>query len=220
MSTRSFAIEVCLAALLLFGEGASYAQQPNYQRVIVAKRVSLDIPVHWQALDIDQRRNLAAAAERWSDGNGAPQEPAHVAALAISAKPDPPGAIIRVSVIATEGPTQSDLRLALQNDRVATMKELTSALKEELSAMEVQMQKQGMSILDQEKVAIENIGGKIAVSVTYRRTPAIGDSPFQVTQYFVPLGNEKVLITLSFRESSAFVYSQILEYVKKSISVK
>lgn len=220
MTARSFAIEAFLAVLLAFSAGASYAQQPNYQRVVVAKRVSLDIPVHWQALDIDQRRNLAAASERWSNGKGAPQEPAHVAALAINATPHPPGAIIRVSVIPTEALSQSDLTRALQSDRVGTMKELTGAFKEELSVMAVQMQKQGMRILGQEKVAIDNIGDKVAISVTYRRTPAIGDSPFQVTQYHVPLGNEKVLITLSFRESTAIIYSQILEYVKQSISVK
>lgn len=100
------------------------------------------------------------------------------------------------------------------------MKELSSAFKEEFSAMAVEMQKHGMRILGQEKVAIDHIGGKVAILVTYRRTPAIGDSPFQVSQYHVPLGNEKVLITLSCRESSALVYSKILEYVKNSISVK
>lgn len=47
-----------------------------------------------------------------------------------------------------------------------------------------------------------------------------GDSPVQVTQYHVPLGNEMVMITLSFRELDAAVYSPILEHVKKSISIE
>ena len=219
MTERSFALNAFLAVVIAFSTWASYAQQPNYQRVVVAKRVALDIPVHWQVLDIDQRRNLAAASERFGKNNGAPQQPAHVAALAINATPHPPGAMVRVSVIPTESLTQSDLTRALQSDHIGTMKELSSVFKKELSDMAVQMQKQGLRIIGQEKVGIENIGGKVAISVTYRRTPAIGDSSFQVTQYHVPLGNEKIIITLSYRESTAVVYLAILEYIKQSMSI-
>lgn len=82
------------------------------------------------------------------------------------------------------------------------------------------MEKQGMQILGQEKVGIDAIGGLTAFTLTYRRTSAVGPSPFTVTQYHVPVGKEKVLITLSYRESDRRLFGLILDRVKRSVTIK
>lgn len=206
-------------ALLVFGWAAN-AQESNYQRVLVANRVTIEIPKHWEGLSIDQRRNLAAAADAMGATSSTRRPPGHVASLAVNATPSPPGAIIRVSMIPTEALTQSDLTRALSEDRAATLAELRSVFRQEMADLAAQMQKQGLRMLGEEQVTIVSIGGKTAISVSYRRTSPRGPSPFRVTQYHVPLGNEKALITLSFRESDAIVYSQIIDYVKSSILIR
>ena len=200
--------------------GWAFAQESNYQRLLVANRVSIEVPKHWQGLDIDERRNLAAASDVLGRTSKNRLPPSHVAALAVNATPSPPGAIVRVSIISTDPLTQADLAQALAEDRNGTMAELRNASREEMSVLAEQMQKQGLRLLGQEEVAIASIGGKTAIAVSYRRTSPSGPSAFRVTQYHIPLGAEKAVITLSFRESDAIVYSQIIDYIKNSISIR
>ena len=89
-----------------------------------------------------------------------------------------------------------------------------------MDAVRKGMQKQGIQILGEEKVGIDTIGGLTAFTVTYRRTSAVGPSPFTVTQYHVPVGKEKVLITLSYRESDGLLFGLILDRVKRSVTIK
>ncbi len=214
--TRNTFILVALALL----SGMVYAQESNYQRLLVANRVSIEIPKHWQGLDIDQRRNLAAASDALDSSSQSRLPPGHVAALAVNATPSPPGAIVRVSMIQTEPITQGDLRQALLEDRAGTIEKLRSVFHQELTGLATELQKIGIRILGTETVEVTSIGGQIAVAVSYRRISLTGPSPFQVTQYHVPLGSEKALITLSYREADASVYSLIIDYVKTSISIK
>ena len=67
---------------------------------------------------------------------------------------------------------------------------------------------------------IDTIGGLTALTLAYRRTSAIGTSPFTVTQYHVPVGKEKVLITLSYRESDGRLFGLIFDRVKRSVTIK
>lgn len=209
-----------LSVLLVLFPGNAQPQESNYLQVLVANRVTIEIPKHWEGLSIDQRRNLAAASDAVDSKSSTRRPPGHVASLAVSATPSPPGAIIRVSMIPTEPLTQSDLKQALSEDRAGTLAELRSVFRQEMAELAKQMQQQGLRMLGQEEVAIDSIGGQTAISVSYRRTSSRGPSPFKVTQYHVPLGAEKALITLSFRESDAIVYSQIIDYVKNSISIR
>ena len=82
------------------------------------------------------------------------------------------------------------------------------------------MKKQGMQILGEEKVGVDTIGGLTAFTLMYRRTSAVSPSPFTVIQYHVPVGKEKVLITLSYRESDGRLFGLILDRVKRSIMIK
>jgi len=212
MKTRLLIPIAIVIAIVFSGFASTLAQQTNYQRVVVGNRVSLAIPNHWRVLNEDDRRNLAAAAET----SGAP---AHVAALAVNATPAPTGAMIRVSIL-PDDLTQSDVRDALKRDRAGTMRQVAAEMDEQLLLMDAQLNQQGMNILGKASATIDSIGGQVAFAMTYRRTSGTaGESPFTVTQFHIPLGATKVLITLSFRESTALVYSLILEHVKKSITI-
>lgn len=200
----------------------SYAQQSNYQRVLVGNKVSIEIPTNWKVLSLEQRKYLGATPNTLDNDSNTSILPGHFASLAVNSIPYPPGAIIRVSIIVTDPLTQSDFKQAVEIDPNGTLSGLRSFFRQEMSVLATQMQKRGMLMIDKENVGIEPIGGMTAISLTYRRAPApgTGNSPFQVTQYHVPLGSEKALITLSFRESEALIYSHIVQYVKNSIVIK
>lgn len=216
---RSARNKFAIVALTIF-TGLAFAQGSNYQRLLVADRVSIEIPKHWQGLDVDQRRNLAAASDVFDDSSEIRRAPSHVAALAVFASPSPAGASVRVSMIPTEPVTQGDLRQALSEDRAGTMAELRSVFRQEMTDLPAQLQEHGLRMLGTETVEVASIGGQTAIAVSYRRTSLNTDSPFRVMQYHVPLGAEKALITLSFREADAIVYGQIVDYIKKSISIE
>ena len=108
----------------------------------------------------------------------------------------------------------------IQLDRAGVLREIVDAFKEDMDVLRMGMKKQGIQILGQEKVGIDSIGGLTAFTLMYRRTSAIGPSPFTVTQYHVPVGNEKVLITLSYRESDGKLFGLILDRVKRSVTIK
>lgn len=119
MNIRSSAA-MFIASLLVIGAGESYAQKNNYQRMTVAERLSIDIPVHWQVLDIDQRRKISSFSETIVG------KPVHVALLAVHPRISPEGSIIRVSFTALEETlTQSDLNFMLRSDHDLAIKMLT-----------------------------------------------------------------------------------------------
>ncbi len=63
------------------------------------------------------------------------------------------------------------------------------------------MAKYGMKEVGHPTFAVEPIGGQTALIIRYGRTsPANSAETMRVTQYHVPLGAEKALITLSYIE--------------------
>jgi hypothetical protein len=111
-------------------------------------------------------------------------------------------------------------RQEIKSDRTGVLRELASAFKEDMDAVRNGMEKQGLQVLGQEKVGIDSIGGLTAFTLTYRRTSSVGPSPFAVTQYHVPVGKEKILITLSYREADRRLFGLILDRVKRSVTIK
>ena len=211
----SFAIVVLLATV-----SDVTAQESQFQRINVGGRVTIEVPAHWHVRDINERKNISAAGEVLTEGVGKKNEPNHVSALSVVSRPEPVGAIIRVSFIPIEDLSQASLRQEVQSDRTGVLREVAGAFKEDMDALRKAMEKQGMQILGQEKVGIDTIGGLTAFTLTYRRTSAVGPSPFTVTQYHVPVGKEKVLITLSYRESDGRLFGLILDRVKRSVTIK
>lgn len=216
LTTRTFA----LLALVVFCVGNSLAQESNYRRIEVGKRVSVEVPAHWHVRDLDERRNIAAAGEAITNAVGRKNEPNHVSSLSVVSQPEPVGAIIRISFIPTDGLTQSDVRQAIQSDRVGILREIGTVFREEMAVLSKGMEKQGMKIIGRESVGIDSIGDMTAFTFSYRRTSAIGPWSFLVTQFHVPVGREKVLITLSYRESDALLFRPILDRVKRSVVIR
>lgn len=200
--------------------GEVVAQESQFRRVSVGSRVTIEVPAHWHVRDLDERRNISAAGEVLTEGLGKKNEPHHVSSLSVVSRPEPVGAIIRVSFIPIDDLSQAALNQEIQADRAGVLREIAGVFKEEMDALRKGMEKQGMQILGQERVGIDTIGGLTAFTLMYRRTSAVGPSPFAVTQYHVPVGKEKVLITLSYRESDGRLFGLILDRVKRSATIK
>jgi hypothetical protein len=216
---RFFSIAFAFAISLTTANGV-IAQESQFRRMSVGSRVNIEVPAHWHIRDLDERKNISAAGEVLTEGVGKKNEPNHVSALSVVSRPEPVGAIIRVSFIPIDDLSQASLVREIQSDRAAVLREVAGAFREDMEALRKVMGKQGMQILGQEKVGIDTIGGLTAFTLTYRRTSAVSPSPFTVTQYHVPIGKEKVLFSLSYRESDGRMFGLILDRVKRSITIK
>ena len=220
MKLQKFATRAFILLALVVCVGNSSAQESNYRCIEVGKRVSLEVPNHWHVRDLDERRNIAAAGEAIMDAVGRKNELSHVTSLSVVSQPGPVGAIIRISFIPIDKLSQSDVRSALQSDREGTLREVETAFRKEKAVLSKGMEKQGIKIIGQESFGFDSIGNMTAFTLSYRRTSAVGPSPFLVTQYHVPVGLEKVLITLSYREADALLFRPILERVKRSVVIR
>jgi hypothetical protein len=173
--------------------------------------LSIEIPRHWEALDAASRANLATLSETITGS------PPTVASLAVSARPAPAGAIIRVTRLKNEGPTQRQLSDAARTNPLGLLKDLASDLEVEFAQMEDASRKLGMQILEKPRASLASIDGRTALLITYKRSGAAGGPPFFVRQFHVPLETAKALVTVSHRETDAILYKPILEHVLQSI---
>lgn len=220
MKTYRLLLIVSAFVITLTTVSAVVAQEYQFRRIGVGSRVTIEVPAHWHIRDLDERKNISAAGEVLTEGVGKKNEPNHVSALSVVSRPKPIGAIIRVSFIPIDDLSQTSLMREIQSDRAGVLREIAGTFREDMDALKNGMEKQGVQILGQEKVSIDTIGGLTAFVIMYRRTSTIGSSPFVVTQYHVPVGKEKVLITLSYRESDEKLFGLILDRVKRSVMIK
>lgn len=203
-----------LQALLLtsaaFCQLAS-AQTGDFKRLQLANNISLEIPSHWTILSQSTRSNLESAGRAVADnagvdgGSGRKEN-----LLAVNATPNPSGVMIRVSVTKPPEYSQADLSAATAADLKESGAELLKIFKQlEASG--------GPKIIEMQPVRIEKFNGQLALVMPYVRTSKFGPSPWQVTQYKIPVSNRLIEITLSHRQSDAIVWSPILERVKRSV---
>jgi hypothetical protein len=75
----------------------------------------------------------------------------------------------------------------------------------------------GPRIIEMQPVRIEKFNNYRALVMAYIRAGVNEPSPWQVTQYKIPVPNRLIEITLSHRQSDAIVWNPILERVKRSI---
>lgn len=191
--------------------GSASAQDTAFRRVQLPYGISLEIPSHWEVLSQDAKQNLAAVSEALSRNAGVTEDSGKKERLlAVSAKPNPSGAKVRVSVTMPPEYTQADLA-------AATAAELNQ-LRPELIATSKKLEASGgVRVLEMQTPRIDRINNKLAFVITYTRADPYGPSPWQVTQYKVPVSNKLIEITLSHRQSDAVVWKPILENVKRSI---
>jgi hypothetical protein len=173
------------------------AQSAGYTKLNVKGRVQLEIPSDWTINDAEQRRRIKEQGEKLT---GVPNF--HTASLAAQSYPAPSRTMVRVSFIPMEPPlTQADVRQEVQANKQQVLKDLADVWREESPTMWAGLAKNGVKEVGRPRFAVEPIGGQIALIISYWRT-SMGNpaETMRVTQYHVPLGAEKALITLSYIE--------------------
>jgi hypothetical protein len=187
------------------------AQDTSFRRVQLPYGISLDMPSHWTVLSQDTRMNLGAAGAAMMDNAGIEgQSVQKQNLLAVNATPEPTGSMIRVSVTRPPDYTQADLAAATEAD-------LKDAGAETLRLFRQLETAGGPKIIEMQPVRIEKFNGQLAVVIRYVRASHFGPSPWQVTQYKIPVHARLIEITLSHRQSDAVMWRPILERVKRSV---
>ena len=190
----------------------SFAADNNYKRVQLSHGISIEIPGHWTVLSQDTRKNLAASSQAMQDNAGIESTPGRkIGLLAVNATPSPTGAMIRVSVSELADFSQADLVTWTPTD----LKEIGAEL---LSTFRKIEPSGGPRIIEMQTIHVEKFNANYrALVIPYVRAGASGPSPWQVTQYKIPVADRLVEITLSHRQSDAVLWRPILERVKRSV---
>jgi len=188
-----FGLFVCFGAMT----SSVFAQTAGYSKINLKNRVQIEMPDDWTINDANYRNNVREFAEK---SLGMPIE--HTAAFSAGSFPAPSRVRIRVSFIKTDPPIrQEDLVKEYKENPRRTLSDLASTWKEESSAMWAALAKSGVTEIGKPTYAVELIGGKTAAVFRYARSSTINPAETtRVEQYHIPLGNDKVLITLSYIE--------------------
>ena len=173
------------------------AQNPGYTRLNVKGRIQLEIPSDWTINDAEQRRRIKEQSERLT---GVPS--IHTASLAAQSYPAPSRTMVRVSFIPMEPPlTQADVRQEVLANKQQMLRDLADVWREGSPTMWAGLAKNGVKEVGRPIFVVEPIGGQTALIISYGRTSTANPTEtMRVTQYHVPLGAEKALITLSYIE--------------------
>ena len=192
--TTFFALCFCLLTAVAL---PVVAQSAGYTKLNVKGRVQLEVPGDWTISDAEQRKRVKELAEKVT---GVVAE--HVASLSVQSYPAPARVFVRVSFIPMEPPiTQADVRQEVQANKQQVLRDLAETWREEAPAMWAGMAKYGMKEVGRASFAVEPLGGQLALIIRYGRTSSVNSAEtMRVTQYHVPLGAEKALITLSYIE--------------------
>lgn len=201
-----------LAAISLPGA----AQTVGYTKLTVKGRVQLEIPSDWTINDAEQRKRIKEQGERLT---GVPS--IHTASLAAQSYPAPSRTMVRVSFIPMEPPlTQADVRQEVSANKQQLLRDLADVWREESPTMWAGLAKNGVKEVGRPSFAVEPIGGRIALIISYGRTSTANPAEtMRVTQYHVPLGAEKALITLSYIEGDQHAISAH-DRLKNSIVIR
>lgn len=192
--TTFFALCFCLLAAVALPVAA---QSAGFTTLNVKGRVQLEVPSDWTISDAEHRRRVKEFAEKVT---GVTTE--HVASLSVQSYPAPSRVFVRVSFIPMEPPlTQADIRQEVQANKQQVLKDLADVWREEAPTMWAGMAKYGMKEVGRASFAVEPLGGQLALIIRYGRTSSANSAEtMRVTQYHVPLGAQKALITLSYIE--------------------
>lgn len=196
MNAKTIVTTLCLCWLAA-GALPVVAQTTGYTKLNVKGRVQLEIPSDWAISDAEQRKRVKELGEKLV---GIPTQ--HTASLAAQSYPAPSRTMVRVSFIPMEPPlTQTDVRQEVQANKQQVLQDLADVWREESPTMWAGLAKNGVKEVGRPRFAVEPIGGQTALIISYGRTSTANPAEtMRVTQYHVPLGAEKALITLSYIE--------------------
>lgn len=196
MNTKTFFTALSLFLLSAVALPVA-AQTAGYTKLNVKGRVQLEIPSDWTISDAEQRKRVKELGEKLV---GVPTQ--HTASLAAQSYPAPSRTMVRVSFIPMEPPiTQADVRQEVQANKQQVLRDLEDTWREESPTMWAGLAKNGVKEVGRPRFSVEPIGGQAALIISYGRTSTANPAEtMRVTQYHVPLGTEKALITLSYIE--------------------
>jgi hypothetical protein len=200
MKSKSFwraTISVICTALFALFTSTAFGQTPGYTKLNVKGRVQLEIPSTWTISDAEQRKRV----KDWTETNMG-MSALHVAALAVQSYPAPARMYVRVSFLPLDPPiTQAEAQQEVQSNKQQVLRDLEETWRGEAATMWAALAKVGIKEVGRASVAVEPIGGKLAMVFRYGRTST--NNPMEtmrVAQYHIPLGSEKALVTLSYLE--------------------
>jgi hypothetical protein len=196
MKAKTLFTTLCLCLLSVVALPV-VAQTAGYTKLNVKGRVQLEIPSDWTISDAEQRKRVKEFGEKLV---GVPT--LHTASLAAQSYPAPSRTMVRVSFIPMEPPlTQANVRQEVQASKQQVLKDLADVWREESPTMWAGLAKNGVKEVGRPRFAAEPFGGQTALIISYGRTSTANPAEtMRVTQYHVPLGVEKALITLSHIE--------------------
>lgn len=194
-------VKTALSALYLYFLASivvlAAAQAAGYTKLNVKGRVQLEVPSDWTISDAEQRRRVKELAEKVT---GVAIE--HVASLSVQSYPAPPRVLVRVSFLPMEPPlTQAEVLQEVRANKQQVLRDLADVWREGAPTMWAGMARYGIREVGRPSFAVESFGGQTALIIRYGRTSTANSAEtMRVTQYHVPLGAEKALITLSYIE--------------------
>jgi hypothetical protein len=202
-----------LAALL--GSSAAHAMGPvELQPMVVRDRVTISVPIGWTLQNAATRQLIAKVGTQLMG-----QDVGKGADLAVVSTPVPSGMIIRVTLQDTPGEdalSQTDMASEMTRPAAQRQAELDDAMRQMLSQLGKKI-----PIVGNGKASIVRLGGQLAICMQYRRGDMTQpNTTYWVSQYHVPLGTQKALITLSIRDRDSAQYMPIVQQVLRSVSVR
>ena len=205
-----------LALYCLFAFAPAWAQTSGYTKLSVKNRVQLEIPEDWIVNDAENRQRVRDFAAKLT-GIAA----GHTAALSAASYPVPSRMFVRISFIPLEPPiSQADVRREVQANRQQVIRDLADTWMEESPAMWSGLAKQGIREVGRATFAVEQLGGQTALVIRYARTSSVNaKESMKVTQYHVPLGTEKALVTLSYIDGDRTAMAAH-DQLKSTIAIK
>jgi hypothetical protein len=187
-----------------------------YTKLNVKNRVQLEVPSDWTINDSEHRKRIADMASELTGKNDGV-----LASLSVASYPAPSRMFIRVSFIPMDPPlSQAELRNEMKTNSAGIVREIATMWTQESPAMWAMLKKQNVHEVGKASVVLETLGGQNAMVIRYGRTsPGNSTETMQVAQYHIPMGSEKVLITLSTIAGDAKI-AAASNRVKSTLSIR
>jgi hypothetical protein len=195
--------------------GVSRAQT-TYTTLTLRNRVQITVPEDWTINDAAHRQRVQSFGDLLSG-----MESTYTAALSVHSTPSPVRVIVRVSFVELDQPiTQSELQVEYRSSPEQLLQDLAEVWAQDVQLIRTMLNKAGMHQVGQPSFSVEQIGGKLAMVFRYGRSSAVNSKEtMRVAQFHVPLGKDKVLITLSYIEESSSA-KLAHDRVRQSILIK
>jgi len=198
-----------LVVAILLSNGV-YSESSFFHKMNLIHGISIDVPTHWRILSQATRLNINTAGQSMVDNASIERSNGRKKTLlAMNALPRPAGAMLRISVTVPPDYTQDGLNSVTKGE----LKEIETGLLKTFKKLE----SSGLKIIKMQSTRIEEFGNYNALVVSYVRAGLNGPSPWQVTQYKIPVFDKLIELTLSYRKSDSIVWIPILERVKRSL---